>query len=320
MLFLHVLVACLLQNTVSEVRVRASRGCTTVTPLPGEHLEEHKMVIHDFETVSRSFWMQTSARPAHAALDDDLPVALLFSFHGQTQHAHEFGKSHKFAKMSKERRLIVVYPQGLDDSRPDEDQGTGWNVGGAEDRLDETCLPDGVGSNYGCYKSCDKQDLCGNCNWSTCYNDVLFFKKMLAWLTDNYCIDENSIYAHGESNGAMFLHHLVRQLPDVFAAVVPWYGTPMLGYLLGEHSRVVSNITALQQTALLTLHARQDDTIPPDGGVSKDGWIYESESSVRHLWAAIHTAVTCGSCSTPLRGCFRIKKSYHVQDVHVVCT
>eukprot|EP00928_Gymnodinium_smaydae_P027047 TRINITY_DN2103_c0_g1_i1.p1 TRINITY_DN2103_c0_g1~~TRINITY_DN2103_c0_g1_i1.p1 ORF type:complete len:260 (-),score=34.47 TRINITY_DN2103_c0_g1_i1:519-1298(-) len=190
---------------------------------------------------------------------------------------------------------MVAVLQGMNDSFPGEEQGTGWNVGSASDN--STCIPQGVGDYYGCYKSCRALKKCGRCNWSTCYNDVLFVQTLLTAIGNEYCIDLDRVYAQGASNGAMMVQHLVRALPNTFAAVSAWYGTPLIGHLLGQQQQLVHDQAALSRTAYLALHGRNDTTIPPSGGVSDGGWIFEPLVQSTAAWAALHR---CDDVPTPL--------------------
>merc|ERR1711963_279282 len=74
--------------------------------------------------------------------------------------------------------------------------------------------------------------------------------------------------------GAQLAYHLMRRLPNTFAAVSPWYGQPLLGH--GFSSADIEQFGhALQETGILQLHLRHDVTIPLLGGVSEDKWIFE---------------------------------------------
>jgi poly(3-hydroxybutyrate) depolymerase len=184
----------------------------------------------------------------------------------------------------------------MNDSFPGEEQGTGWNVGSAADN--STCVPGGVGDNYGCYKSCRALKKCGRCNWSTCYNDVLFVKNMIDAVAREFCIDLDRVYVQGESNGAMMVQHLVRALPETFAGIATWFGTPMLGYILGKSLQLVDDGPLFsERTAILALHGRNDTTIPPGGGASDGGWLFEPLEQATGVWAALHR---CKRPATPV--------------------
>eukprot|EP00413_Alexandrium_margalefii_P011630 CAMPEP_0204524900 /NCGR_PEP_ID=MMETSP0661-20131031/7621_1 /ASSEMBLY_ACC=CAM_ASM_000606 /TAXON_ID=109239 /ORGANISM="Alexandrium margalefi, Strain AMGDE01CS-322" /LENGTH=375 /DNA_ID=CAMNT_0051530675 /DNA_START=56 /DNA_END=1183 /DNA_ORIENTATION=+ len=273
-----------------KFEVQPSRGCSSGParqPAMQDGLVKHEVTVPDFEAVKRVFWVQPPAHPAAMAAGR-APAPLLLSYHGQTGEAQDFALSHNFSTLGAASGLISVFPQGMGDASGDDDQGTGWNCGSGGMDGNATCIPAGVGKSGGCYHSCRKLGKCGRCNWSTCYDDVLFARVILAKLSQELCIDLNRVYLHGESNGGMMMTHLVREMPEAFAGVSPWFGTPMLGFLLGPQMQMVTKQADFSKIALLTLHARSDVTIPPGGGVSEDGWIFEAESSVRRLWAAIH--------------------------------
>lgn len=284
-----------LQTLRLSIALRPSSGCGTpkshdvgVASESDGSLRKKHISIADFEDIVRTYWVRSSPRPFQ-------PAPLLIAMHGQTQDAALFGESHKFHMLGKSENLMVALPQGVDDSSSGEEQGTGWNVGSAGNNA--TCSLAGVGSAYGCYKSCIALKKCGRCNWSTCYNDVLFVKSMIHEIASDNCIDLDRVYAHGESNGAMLVQHLVRELPSTFAGISTWFGTPLVGYLLGSKLQLVTEQLPLSRTAVLSLHGRHDTIIPVDGGVTADGWIYEPLEQSTGVWAALHH---CKDKATPV--------------------
>jgi len=275
---------------VSE-SLRPSEGCKKLSTVPArsldaglQKLQKKEIMVADFEEVKRDYWVQA---PRNAAT----PAPVLFSFHGQSGNASLYAASHNFNTLGEAQNLMTVFPQGVNDSPDaDHDQGTGWNCGTAGD--DSTCVSEGVGSEGACYKSCQKLKKCGKCNWSTCYDDVLFVKTVLAHVAKEFCIDLDRVYSDGESNGAMFTQHLVRELPDVFAGVSTWFGTPLTGYLLGKRLEVIAGQPQLARTAYLSLHGRNDTCIPPQGGEDDGGWLYEPLAQSTGIWAGIHRCDT----------------------------
>eukprot|EP00438_Fugacium_kawagutii_P024188 Skav213510 [mRNA] locus=scaffold656:79335:80592:+ [translate_table: standard] len=223
------------------------------------------------------------------------PAPLLVGLHSQGDQADDFAASHDFGTFGKALSFISVYPQGLDDAVPGGgDMGTGWNVGTAGD--EQTCVSDEVTAD--CYASCFEQGKCGSCNWSGCYDERLFVYSMIQAISSVLCIDQSRVYVMGESNGGMLAHYLVQSLPGTFAAVAPWYGLPLLGYGLGAEFELVRDTKSCRQTAMLQLHGRQDDIMPPQGGVSSGfmpGWIYEPLNKVQQGWAAVHECDTVAS-------------------------
>merc|ERR1719401_1640684 len=110
---------------------------------------------------------------------------------------------------------------------------------------------------------------------------------MIEHIADMYCIDLARIYLQGESNGAMLAYHLVRRLPNTFAAMSPWYGQPLVGHGLDE-ADVRRSGHMLQETGILQLHLRHDVTVPLAGGVSEDNWVFEPVSGELQKWARNH--------------------------------
>jgi len=284
-----VLLASVLAHGVEQ---RSSPGCTR-SMLPAAGLHQRYITVADFEPVERTYWIEIPEGLSRTVQSKASP--LLFAFHGQGGHGNDFAGMHKFAEIGRSDGLIAVFPQGMDDSYPGEEQGTGWNVGSGGDN--ETCVLAGVGAYHGCYKSCRKLKQCGRCNWSTCYDDVLFVRSVIAAVAEELCVDLNRIYAQGESNGAELVHHLVRELPATFAGISTWYGTPLLGYLLGGQKQLMRGRNRLSRTAILALHGRNDTTIPAEGGVTDGGWLFEPLEQSTGVWSFVHH---CEPTATPL--------------------
>jgi len=248
------------------------------------------LTLMDFVPLNRSFYIQVPK-----GVGSQWPAPLLVGLHSQGDQADIFAASHEFGAYGKALSFITVYPQGLDDAVPGGgDLGTGWNVGTAGD--EQTCVKDEVTAD--CYASCWERGKCGNCNWSGCYDERLFVFSIIQAISSVLCIDHSRVYVMGESNGGMLAHYLVQSLPGIFAAVAPWYGLPLLGYGLGAEFELVRDTKNCRQTAMLQLHGRQDEIIPPHGGVSggfQPGWIYEPLNKVQQGWAAVHECDTVAS-------------------------
>lgn len=273
--------------------VKASLGCAQSNKKwaeDGDFSGWVPLTIMDFIPVNRSFYMQVPKGVGHG-----WPVPLLIGLHSQGDQADSYASAHDFGSYGKVLSFVSVYPQGLDDAVPGGgDLGTGWNVGTAGD--EQTCVQDEVTAD--CYASCWEQGKCGSCNWSGCYDEKLFVKAVIDAVSSVLCIDQSRVYVTGESNGGMLAHYLVQSLPGTFAAVAPWYGLPLLGYGLGAEFELVRDTKSCRQTAMLQLHGRQDDIMPPAGGVSGGflpGWIYEPLNKVQQGWAAVHACDTVAS-------------------------
>jgi len=69
-------------------------------------------------------------------------------------------------------------------------------------------------------------------------------------------------------------------MPELARAVMPIYGLPLVGKL---------NVPkALSSTPILQMHDRSDKLIPWLGGMTQDGWIYESKTTTLSVWARNH--------------------------------
>jgi len=153
-----------------------------------------------------------------------------------------------------------------------------WNDGMNDHGLEvaaKTCFKDTLIGR--CYTSCKALDYkCTACSYATCYDDGLYIQKLIEYIKNKYCINLSRVYASGQSNGAMMIYYLVKRFPDMFNAVVPYFGISLVG--LGGVPSNAKNID------ILHFHDRSDRTIPREG-VSEDGWIYESVESTHERWA-----------------------------------
>lgn len=129
---------------------------------------------------------------------------------------------------------IIVYPQGLDCG-----QGASWE-----------------GPTYAC------PDV----------NDIEFVSDLLSYLEDNFCIDENRIYASGKSNGGGFVDTLAcSDVGDNFAAFAMAAAALYTDNSLGSCNK---------KRAILEAHGDADRTIPSAGGEALGGRIPNIEDWV----------------------------------------
>lgn len=258
----------------SRLPIIPSSGCGNDFKGQLGQLVQENIFVDDnfFSSVERSY---TLFVPQNYSTGDPLP--LMFYFHGQ------FGDAFSDASTSgyKNFPMVQLYPQGI--SENEGSCGTGWELGPSGHDKD-TCTSRAYSSSC-CYDSCKKIGLCtgdgknAECGWSTCYDSAKFVRDLITKTTSELCIDLNSIFVTGCSNGGMLTHYLYSALPTTFRAVMPVYGLPLIGY---------NNITeANKGTSILHLHGRFDKTIPVAGG-DAGGWIYESAADVLGAWAALH--------------------------------
>jgi len=106
------------------------------------------------------------------------------------------------------------------------------------------------------------------------------------------------MYLSGESNGGQLVNYVFQEMPEVWAAVGTWYGLPLLGKWAVAQTKLIRAAMQGVQAGFVSFHGRQDTCIPPGGGESDDGWLFESEES----WVGLQAA---------LNGCGGIPKRVH---------
>lgn len=181
-----------------------------------------------------------------------------------------------YKQQGKLNNVIAVYPQGMGDWEWRFAPYPGWNVPMPKNNT-ESCSPQ---TDTYCYDSCNSIGTCGQCSWTTCYDDVAFMRSMLSKIKDELCIDTNHIYIAGCSNGGIFTHYLSQQMPEVFKGYIIESAQPLIGQM---HTPA-----ALKGAHLLTMHGRQDVTIPMNGGIDGYGeWIYNSVEDMTTEWAKV---------------------------------
>ena len=128
------------------------------------------------------------------------------------------------------------------------------------------------------FLACDEQL---SCDFSACYDDLEFTKRVVNDVSKMYCIDEDSIHMSGISNGGMFMYYAgtyvtqklyyfacyiyiyvcaildfisAAEMSDIIASIAPISGSPFLGFDHIPHSPV----------SVIDFHGTDDDTIPYD--------------------------------------------------------
>jgi len=144
------------------------------SPLPAG---DHDIVI-DHPT-----GMRTAILHVPPGLDANAPAPLIFNFHGFTMTAEGQVNFSGMNSLADEEGILVVYPQGLDNS---------WNAGAC----------------------------CGN-SASGGVDDVGFVRALHAHLATQVCYDAKRVYSTGMSNGGFISNRLACEAADIFAAVGP---------------------------------------------------------------------------------------------------
>jgi len=220
-------------------------------------------------------------------------IPLVLGFHGQSGSPEGWGPATRFVELARASGWAIVFPAAVRENTTALSSDSTWNCGTAADN--STCLTGTTGVQ--CMKSCARLGQCGTCTWATCYDDVAFIQQLLASLEQKLCLDAERYFLVGESNGGMLIHSLIQHLPGVFAAAVPAFASPLLGYLVGDQFQLLVQQKHAAKTSILQLHDRSDTTIPWQGGASNDGWIYESRDRALGVWAAVHG---CNSSALPV--------------------
>lgn len=116
---------------------------------------------------------------------------------------------------------------------------------------------------------------------------------MINVVASEICIDMDSLYLHGYSNGGMLTHGAYQdsRLAGMFKVVIPVCGNP-----LGRNGDYVFVPAANSQTSILSIHSRSDRIIPDEGGLA-GGWYYASTNDMMGAWAS---RLGCNSSPTTI--------------------
>jgi poly(3-hydroxybutyrate) depolymerase len=203
-------------------------------------------------------------------------------------------RSYQYDSVADDEGFVMLYPQGLAE---DGGCGTGWNTGMQGDK--STCTSAATRGSC-CYASCRSLGVCtsqdSKCAWASCYDDALFIEQLIDHIGDSACIDLDAIVISGESNGGMLMWDLVKKIPAKFAAVLPIYGAPLVGYGTIPPNKGAADLP------MLYLTGRSDRLIPPKGG-NGGGWLYLSAAaSVANVAATHGCSSSTRSATTPYSG------------------
>lgn len=118
------------------------------------------------------------------------PVPLVINMHGRGGSAESFMDLSGMNSVAEERDFIVLFPEaGVSQQRPEGIRNVLlWNGSYMDKKID----------------------------------DVKFILEMIRDVKKRYAIDEERIYACGQSSGGMMTSELALRAPGVFAAVSPW--------------------------------------------------------------------------------------------------
>lgn len=92
-------------------------------------------------------------------------------------------------------------------------------------------------------------------------DDVGFVRALIGMMVRDYRVDSRRVYATGISNGAILLHRLALELPDMIAAIAPVAGT--------IPSEVARRAQPARPMPILIIHGTEDPLILWEGGTGE---------------------------------------------------
>lgn len=114
-------------------------------------------------------------------------------------------------------------------------------------------------------------------------NDVSLFDPLYEQMINNYCVDQNRVFAAGESSGGDYASILGCEFGDKVRAVAPGATKPVNGYPLNASQR-----SCVGQSAAVVIHGLMDNVVGPENGPATRDFYLE----LNH----------CGTMTTPVEG------------------
>ena len=195
--------------------------CEGDTPLPSPHTSAHRHQQHETHPAAtrlpRLEWDGEQSREQWARF-----------LQGDKRNKKKTASHHDFFKVADEDTeggFLIATGSGMGDGGTDHQWGS-WNCSGTLGPLGEICaLPRGPNQEFGivhCYDSCGSCDPHNSCDWTSCYDDILYteavidqvgggvFPNILSTLkvADLFCVDLDNVHQTGMSNGGIFSYFL----------------------------------------------------------------------------------------------------------------
>ena len=260
-----------------------------IQPQPGSSSSVSILVDDpNFGPVDRSFVIHL---PTGYSTNNNVETPLVLDFHGWTGtgigQMYEGGLD-DVADEDTEGGFIVIHGNGYGD--PSSGPGWGsWNCSRTDGPLGAPCvLPRPEGHSIHCYDTCTECDPLNSCDFSACYDDVLFVRKIVEYVNENYCLDNNSVHMTGVSNGGMFPYYAASRLNDIVASIAPNAASPFIGF---------GDVPLDPPVSLIDFHGLLDGTIPYDlntfnangegpheSVISWDYYYYEQKPNTINHW------------------------------------
>lgn len=185
--------------------------------------------------------------------DKNIQYPLVLVFHGYSNSPKIAEWYSGFSRKANQEDFIVAYPRGTG-----EPWHLSWNAGfcceyGAKEKID----------------------------------DVGFVTALVNELVEKYPINASRVYATGFSNGAMMVHRLGAEIPEVFAAIAPVSGS--IGASGGQYMTSFTMPKPAQPLPIVMLHGEKDTVVPFGGGANYRGDFLPFEKSVQ-FWLQANNA------------------------------
>jgi len=136
--------------------------------------------------------------------------------------------------------------------------------------------PDGVGRSWNAGSCCNPSMKKG-------VDDVGFLRAMVADIGRRTPVDTKRVYGTGFSNGAMMVHRVACEAPDLFAAIAVSAGGIMINIC-----------DAKRPMPALLIQGRADPRIPWDGGLFEGNY----RPPVREIFTRLATRNQCAAAET----------------------
>jgi polyhydroxybutyrate depolymerase len=163
--------------------------------------------------------------------DGSSELPLVLNFHGFGSNGQQQAEVTGYEDLAEEEGFIVAHPTGVPASG-DENNRNSWEAADADDPAKD---------------------------------DLAFTNELLDLLIEDYCVDDNRVYATGMSGGGLFTSRLVCDMSDRIAAAS---SVAALAYS--------DSCDPAQPVPFMAIHGTEDDRVPFDGDLI-DTWFEDEE-------------------------------------------
>jgi polyhydroxybutyrate depolymerase len=206
----------------------------------------------------------------------ELPVAIFMHGYGGTATGTEVEVAQGLNFYAEKYGYVMVYPQGTwfmsGDTPETQWEVTSWNY--ISDGFDVG--PDGpICSSDVRSSPCPPEcGTCGQCGWTSCHDDIGFLKSLVASVSTEFVIAQDSFFVSGFSNGAMMANRIACEASELFAGAA----------LVGGRVERGFECTPTTRLPLLQMNGGKDYTVPHDGSESTGKYFYASTTAIAEHW------------------------------------